>query len=103
MTTEGSPKPKETKNKGLFPREIIDKSCYLSSAAWALAGALTMAAPIENPALTDQVRQILNILTPASLSVSAFFFLLQQLEDVGLTLGGEKTEKSKSSNPPTST
>lgn len=83
------------------PKQIAkDKSGYLSSAAFALAGLLAIAAPIENPTLAIQTRQFLDIVLPASLSISAFIFLIQQLKDVGLTIGGEKTEKS--SKPPTS-
>lgn len=85
-----------------LPKQIgtKDKSGYLSGAGWALVGLFTIAAPIENPALTNDVRQILNILLPTSWSISAFIFLAQQLKDAGLTTGGEKMEDA--SNLPTS-
>ncbi|MEK7450954.1 MAG: hypothetical protein AAB662_03405 [Patescibacteria group bacterium] len=90
--TEGPPKQMAVK----------DKSGYWSSAAFALVGLLAIGAPIENPALANEVRQFLNILLPTSWSISAFIFLAQQLKDApnGFTLGGEKTKKTF--NPPTS-
>lgn len=84
------------------PKQIgtKDRSGYWSGAGWALIGGLTIAAPIENPALANDVRQILNILLPTSWSISALIFLAQQLKDAGLTIGGEKTKET--SNLPTS-